>query len=117
MDKFSFANTILLITREGIGSAELALQHKLFDTYLKLLLENSSLPAALCFYTDGVKLVVQGSPFLEKLSQLEERGVRLLICSTCLNHFELTEKVQVGIIGGMPDILEAQLRADKVISL
>jgi hypothetical protein len=106
-----------LITREGIGSAELALQHKLFDTYLDLLLENNSLPSAICFYTDGVKLVVQGSPFLEKLSQLEERGVRLLICSTCLKHFELTEKVQVGIIGGMPDILEAQLRADKVISV
>ena len=117
MDESSFANTILLMTREGIGSSELALQHKLFDTYLKLLLENNSLPAAICFYTDGVKLVVQGSPFLEKLSQLEERGVRLLICSTCLNHFALTEKVRVGIIGGMPDILEAQLRADKVISL
>lgn len=58
MNELSFANTILLITREGIGSAELALQHKLFDTQLKLLLENNSLPAAICFYTDGVKLVV-----------------------------------------------------------
>ncbi len=117
MNESSFANTILLITREGIGSAELVLQYKLFDTYLKLLLENNSLPAAMCFYTDGVKLVVQGSPFLDKLSQLEQRGVQLLICSTCLNHFELTEKVQVGIIGGMADILEAQLQAEKVISL
>jgi hypothetical protein len=44
-------------------------------------------------------------------------GVRLIICSTCLNYFGLTEKVRVGIVGWMPDILEAQTRAGKVITL
>jgi DsrE/DsrF-like family. len=113
----SLVNTVILITREGIGSADVELQHKLFSTYLKLLLENDSLPAALCFYTDGVKLVVEGSPFLEHLSQLEQRGVRLISCSTCINYFKLAEKVKVGIVGGMPDILEAQTRASKVITV
>jgi hypothetical protein len=113
----SLANTVILITRDGIGSADVVLQHKLFSTYLKLLLENDSLPAALCFYTDGVKLVVEGSPFLEQLSQLDQRGVRLISCSTCINYFKLTEKVKVGIVGGMSYILEAQIRASKVIAL
>ena len=54
---------------------------------------------------------------LERLGALEERGVHLIVCSTCLNYFELTEKVKVGIIGGMGDILEAQVKAEKVISL
>ena len=100
-----------------MGSADVALQRKLLDTYLRLLTENDSLPAAICFYTDGVKLVVEGSPFLEHLSHLERRGVRLIACSTCLNYFGLSEKVRVGIVGGMPDILEAQSRASKVITL
>lgn len=100
-----------------MGSADLTLQHKLLDTYLKLLVENNSLPAAICFYTDGVKLVVEGSPFLERLSEIEQKGVRLIICSTCLNHFGLSEKVRIGIVGGMSDILEAQSRASKVITL
>jgi intracellular sulfur oxidation DsrE/DsrF family protein len=113
----TFANTVLLITREGMGSADTALQHKLLDTCLNLLMENGTLPAAICFYTDGVKLVVEGSPLLERLSQIENKGVRLIICSTCLNHFGLTEKVRVGIVGGMADILETQTRASKVISL
>jgi hypothetical protein len=43
--------------------------------------------------------------------------VRLVICSTCLDYFHLTEKVRVGIIGGMGDILEAQTRAEKVITI
>ena len=113
----SFANTIIMITREGMGSADVTLQHKLLDTYLKLLLENKFLLAAICFYTDGVKVVVEGSPHLERLSQFEQKGVRLIICSTCLNYFGLSEKVRVGIVGGMPDIVEAQSKADKVITL
>ena len=113
----SFANTVILLTREGMGSADAALPHKLLDTYLNLLLKNDTLPNAICFYTEGVRLVVEGSPHLEQLSLLEQRGVRLIICSTCLNYFGLTEKVRVGIVGGMADILEAQVKAGKVITL
>jgi intracellular sulfur oxidation DsrE/DsrF family protein len=113
----TFSDAIILITREGMGSADVTLQHKLLDTYLKLLMENQALPAAICFYTEGVKLVVESSPFLEHLSQIEQKGVRLIICSTCLNYFGISEKVRVGIVGGMSDILEAQIRASKVITL
>jgi len=100
-----------------MGSADAALQLKLLDTYLRLILENGSFPAAICFYTEGVKLVVEGSSLLERLTQIEQRGVRLIACSTCLNYFGLTEKVRVGIVGGMADILEAQTKASKVITL
>jgi hypothetical protein len=113
----SFSNTVILITREGMGSADAALQNKLLGTYLNVLLQNGTLPAALCFYTDGVKLVVEGSPALDLLAQLERQGVRLIVCSTCLTYFNLAEKVRVGIVGGMADILEAQVKADKVITL
>ena len=113
----SFSDTVILLTREGMGSAEDALQHKLLDTYLTLLLKNEWFPNAICFYTEGVKLVVEGSPHLDQLSALERHGVRLIICSTCLNYFGLTEKVKAGIVGGMADILEAQAKAEKVISL
>jgi intracellular sulfur oxidation DsrE/DsrF family protein len=112
-----FAENVILITREGMGSADPGLQNKLLHTYLTLLIENGSLPAAICFYADGVKLVVEGSPLLEQLSQLESLGVRIIVCSTCLNHFELTDELKVGIVGGMGDILEAQIKAGKVITL
>jgi hypothetical protein len=79
--------------------------------------ENNVLPAAICFYTDGVKLAVTGSPVLESLKSLESKGVHLILCSTCLNYFNLVDQVQVGIVGGMPDIIEAQRKASKVITL
>ena len=54
---------------------------------------------------------------LDSLKILESKGVRLILCSTCLTYFNLTDQVQVGIVGGMPDIIEALQRAGKVISL
>ena len=109
--------TVILITRDGMGEAEPQLQHKLITTYLKLLVEHDILPNAICFYAEGVRLAVDGSPVLEQLRALEAKGVRLVLCSTCLGYYNLTEQVKVGIVGGMTDILEAQWRASKVISL
>jgi hypothetical protein len=111
------SDTVLLLTRFGMGDAEPELQQKLVATYFSLLVENDLHPAAVCFYGSGVRLAVQGSPVLDQLKALEAMGVRLILCSTCLNYYQLADQVQVGIVGGMTDILEAQRRAGKVISL
>jgi hypothetical protein len=110
-------DTLVVITREGMGSAEPALQKKLVGTWLTLLLEGGDLPGAICFYTDGVKLAVEGSPVLEQLAKLEGRGVHLILCKTCLDFFDLAEKARVGVVGGMGDILAAQTLAAKVVTL
>jgi hypothetical protein len=59
----------------------------------------------------------EGSPVVDELQALNDRGVELILCSTCLDYFGLRDKVQVGIVGGMPDIIEARSAAGKVISL
>lgn len=110
-------STVILVNHDGLGSATAPLQHQLLKTYLAMLLENGMLPEAICFYTEGVKMVVEGTPVLKELQALEERGVRLIICNTCLNYYDLAGKRAVGIVGGMADIVEAQWRADKVITL
>lgn len=110
-------DTIIQITNNGMGKADEHLQQKLVGKYLELIQLNGSLPNAISFYTDGVKLVVEGSPVLEQLKALEEKGVRLIVCSTCLEYFNLSDKVKVGIVGGMTDIIEAQMKAEKVITL
>jgi intracellular sulfur oxidation DsrE/DsrF family protein len=111
------SETVILVTRNGMGHADPALQQKLITTYFKLLSENNILPAVICFYAEGVHLVVEGSPVLDSLKALESRGVRLVLCSTCLGFYNLTEQVRVGIVGGMTDIIEAQRLASKVISI
>jgi hypothetical protein len=110
-------SVLLQVIHDGMGAADPALQHSLLHKYLLLLQENGTLPGAICFYTSGVKMVVEGSPVLDVLQSMEAHGVRLIICKTCLDHYGLLEKVRVGIVGGMGDIIAAQWLADKVISL
>lgn len=110
-------NTVILVTRNGMGDSYTALQHTLILKYFTLLNENNILPSVICFYTDGVKLAVKGSPVLEQLKALESKGVHLILCGTCLNFYDLEDQVEVGIVGGMTDIIEAQFRASKVISI
>lgn len=110
-------DTVVLVTRPGMGSGDSELQRKLFITYLKVLMENGSLPGAICFYTDGVKMVVEGSPVLDLLKEIEARGVHLILCRTCLEHFGLLDQVRVGVVGGMGDIVAAQTVAAKVVAL
>jgi len=111
------ASMVILVNKNGMGTAEAPLQHTLIRTYLKLLDEHDLLPAALCFYAEGVKLAVEGSPVLEELKSLQAKGVHMVLCSTCLNYYGLADQVQVGVVGGMTDIIEAQWRADKVITI
>src|SRR5512140_3265406 len=91
------SETVILVTRNGLGEAEPALQQKMAGAYFKLLDENNILPAAICFYTEGVRLAVDGSPVLASLKSLEVKGVRLILCSTCLGYFNLIDQVRVGI--------------------
>jgi selenium metabolism protein YedF len=110
-------NTVLLFTRYGMGEASDELQQRLASKFLGLLHDAETFPSKILFYTDGVKLACEDSPVLEHLRALQARGVELILCSTCLDYFGLTERVVVGIVGGMPDIIEAMQRAEKVISL
>ncbi len=110
-------DTVLVFTRYGLGEAPAELQQRLAGKFLSLIDNEATLPAKILFYTDGVKLACEGSPVIEQLRVLQAQGVELILCSTCLDYYGLTERVAVGIVGGMPDIIEAMQLADKVISL
>ena len=111
------AHTVILISRGGMGQAKEELQQKLIKTYLRLLKEAEVLPAVICFYAEGVRLVLADSPVLEELRALEKAGVHLVLCGTCLNYFDAADQVAVGVVGGMTDIIEAQFQARRVITL
>ena len=110
-------STVLVLTRWGMGHGTPNLQRTLLERYLTILLEDATLPEAICFYTEGVFLVAEGSPVLDQLRTLEQRGVHLIACKTCLDHYELSDEVKVGIVGGMGDIVAAQMKAAKVVTL
>jgi intracellular sulfur oxidation DsrE/DsrF family protein len=117
-DDYRQPGTVILVTGEGMGDTDnIQLRHNLAKKYFHLLGESEMLPGAICFYTNGVRLVTEGSPVLDELKVLQEKGVYLVICGTCLNTLGLADKVKLGIVGGMTDIIDAQWRAEKVVTL
>lgn len=110
-------NTVLLFTRNGLGDAPAELQSRLAVKFLSLLADSGARPAKILFYTEGVKLACSGSPALESLRALEAQGVELILCQTCVDYYGLQDQVAVGVVGGMPDIIEAMRLAEKVIAL
>ena len=116
-ERSKLAPYVIQINNNGMGFADIPLQHQMIRRYLMLMNEYNMLPAAICFYTEGVKLAVDGSPVLDILQSLENKGVRLILCINCLKHYGLTDQVQVGIVGSLADIIEAQWQAKKVITI
>lgn len=110
-------NILIQINQNGMGSGDDALSLILVKNYFKLINEERYVPQVIAFYNAGIKLVCEGSSVLEELKALEARGVKLMVCKTCLNHFQLSEKQQLGIAGTMMDIIEIQKVATKVITL
>jgi sulfur relay (sulfurtransferase) complex TusBCD TusD component (DsrE family) len=110
-------DTVLIFTRNGMGEGPSDLQQTLAVKFLSLNLEHGLLPAKILFYTDGVKLACQGSPVVELLTEYERNGVELVLCSTCLERYGLSSRVEAGVMGGMGDIIDALSKAPKVISL
>ncbi len=108
---------VLAISSDGMGRGDDELGRVLLRNHLHVLGEVTPRPDVLIFFNSGVKLAVEGSPALDDLKALTERGVQILLCGTCLGHFDLEEKVAVGEISNMYTITETMLRADRLINL
>ena len=113
----STEDTLVVITRNGMGDAEPELQQKVLSVWIQLTLENDQLPGALALYTNGVRAACEGSPALEGLQALEAKGVPVILCKTCIDALDLADQIRVGIVGGMGDIIAAQITAKKVVHL
>jgi len=111
------SEVVILVTNSGLGNAEKTLREKMMGVFLSTLDTFSQLPGKILFYTDGVKLVVEGSPVLGELKKLEEKGVHLIACGTCLDYLGLKDQLVVGKVGGMATILEAMIEAEKVLTV
>ena len=101
--------------RIGFGDDELGL--KLMVNFIRTLKEMGPELWRLVFVNNGVKLTIDGSEVLADLEEFEETGLLILVCGTCLDHFNLLERKQVGETTNMLDIVTAMQLADKVISI
>lgn len=113
----SHSKTVILVSSSRMGHGDDELGAGLMISFLKTIGEMGSELWRLIFVNSGVKLAVDGSEVLPVLKEYEQDGLQILVCGTCLNHFRLLDKKQVGQTTNMLDIVTALQLADKVINL
>jgi len=108
---------LVMCATDRIGFGDDALGLKLMVNFLRTLKEMGNELWRLVFVNNGVKLTIEGSEVLEDLKAYESAGLKILVCGTCLDHFNLLEKKRVGETTNMLDIVTAMQLADKVINI
>ncbi len=108
---------MVMVTNNCMGQGDDELGSKLMVSFLKTIKEMGDELWRLVFVNNGVKLTIDTSKVLEFLKEYEKGGLHILVCGTCLTHFDLLEKKQVGETTNMLDIVTAMQLADKVINI
>jgi selenium metabolism protein YedF len=107
---------MLLVTSNVIGRGEDKLGELLMANFLRLLGDNKEKPTTMLFLNTGVRLVCRGSMVLNHVKKLEEQGVKILACTTCLEYFDLMDQFEVGNPTTMAESIQSMMNED-VISL
>jgi len=108
---------MVMVGTDRLGHGDDGLGAGLLINFLKTLKEMGPDLRHLIFVNNGVTLTVAGAETVPILQELAADGVRIMVCGTCLNHFHLLEKKQVGETTNMLDIVTAMQLADSVINI
>ncbi|MEA3386081.1 MAG: sulfurtransferase-like selenium metabolism protein YedF [Thermodesulfobacteriota bacterium] len=109
--------TLVLIPKNTMGSGDDVLGAGLMLNFLNTLNEMGETLWRVVFLNGGIKLTIEGAKTLPAIQQLEAQGVSILVCGTCLTHFNLLDQKGVGETTNMLDIVTSMQLADKVISV
>lgn len=106
---------VVAVDTDSMGRGDDRLGKTLMKGFLYALSRLPRLPETVLFYNGGAHLTVEGSESLEDLKSMEAQGVEILTCGTCLNFYGLTDKLAVGRVTNMYDIVEKLAGAAQVI--
>jgi selenium metabolism protein YedF len=106
---------VVYINSHLLGGGDEALGSFLMKAFLKTLLDLETQLSRLILVNSGVQLASEDSKLLETLQMLSEKGVEVVCCGTCIDFYGLEEKMRVGVITNMYDIIQSMLEADRVI--
>ncbi len=107
----------VLLSRPTIGGDDPDLGEVLMKGFLGTLSQMACPPSTLALMNEGVKLALKNTSTCDHLTALSKKGVSILVCGTCTNHFGITQEIGIGVISNMFEITEALLSAAKTLSM
>ena len=107
----------VVISSDTFGEGPKELGKILLKNYIYTLTELEALPNAIIFLNSGAFMTSQESGVLEDLENLQSRGVEILTCGSCIDYYNLQNKLAVGKITTMYNIAEIMSTASKLINI
>lgn len=108
---------LLVIKSSGLGEGEFDLGQRLIMNFFKVMSELGRSPARIIFINSGVFLTTTGSPIIDMLKSLEKLDTEILTCSTCLEYYGRSDKLEVGKPTTMKNTVDAILDFRKVVTI
>lgn len=106
---------VVVLSANTMGSGDEQLGKKLMKAFIFALTNQDEVPEKVICYNSGAYLTTEDPDTIKDLKSLEEAGTVVMTCGTCLDFYGLKEKLQVGIVSNMYDIVEAQMQAGLII--
>ena len=106
---------LVVLSANTMGAGDAKLGTSLMKAFVFALTKQDQLPDTIVCYNTGAHLTCEGADTLEDLKLLESEGVTILTCGTCLDFYGLKEKLAVGSVTNMYDIVERMEKAAQII--
>lgn len=106
---------VVVISSDTMGNGDNVLGRLLMKGFLYALTELDNLPETVILYNGGAKLSIEGSDSLEDLKNLEAQGTEIMTCGTCLNHYQIADKLAVGRVTNMYEIAEKMMNSSAIV--
>jgi selenium metabolism protein YedF len=107
---------VIVCSEDKMGRGNDELGSVLIRAFLHTICLQKEKPDVMVFYNTGVKLTLQGAETLDDLKELAAAGVEILVCGTCLNYFEVKDKLDVGVVSNMYDIAGTMSKAGRLLT-
>ncbi len=113
----SLSDTCIFINSDKMGNGNDELGTVLMKGYIYTLTESKPYPKSILFVNSAVKLTTENEATVENLKILQDAGVEILSCGTCLDYYGLKEDLKVGTVTNMYTIVETMNNSSKTISI
>ena len=107
----------IMVKSQYLGHGDDELGTILIKSFFYTLTEMGDELQNLIFMNGGIHLTTEGSPVLEHLQFLEQKGVQILSCGTCLDFFAKKDQLKVGQVTNMYTATEILCNASKTLVL
>lgn len=111
------SNEIVAIMSNKMGNGNDELGEVLIKSFIFALTEATPLPKSVLFLNGGVELTTINEATVENIKKLEEAGVEILSCGTCLDYYNLKAELKVGSITNMYTIVETMKSTSNLITV